>query len=91
MLEMKEQPEECDSCEFKTGELKAYESMRFDSMESYTLPKEERPHKWLCILCASTMTGSALDYPLQYPDARVMRTICFVGNAILEEIRKVGR
>jgi hypothetical protein len=44
----------------------------------------------LCALCASTSAGNALEYPGQYPELNALRTICFVGNAILEALNKRG-
>lgn len=75
---------ECDSCEFE-AELKEYRSMRLVA----GMPDKV---KRLCHLCAATMTGGAVDYPNQYLDGRsgdVMKTICYVGNAIIAEIRKL--
>lgn len=44
---------------------------------------------WLCRLCASTLAGNAYDYPEQYQgQAAVLKTICYVGNTILAEVKK---
>jgi hypothetical protein len=76
-----EKPEECECCGFKTSALKEYQSLK-------NFPLDEK--KWQCELCAGTMTGSFSDYPKQHdPDTLcVMKTICYVGNAILAEIKK---
>lgn len=77
-----EKPAECDCCQFKTEQLVAYGTTRGS-------PKQPCPDKWLCDLCASTMTGTAHEYPEQYAEGNayeVMRTICFVGNTVLAAI-----
>jgi len=55
-------------------------------------PRDDGPRPaLLCDLCASTMTST---YSLQYADyhdrdtVEVMKVVCFVGNAILRELRK---
>lgn len=77
MTEPKEE-DECDSCGFQ-GPTEAY---------------PRRNHKLggggdkrLCVLCAGTHAGNALEYPDQYPNAEAMRTICYVGNVILKAIK----
>ncbi len=42
----------------------------------------------LCSLCAGTLTGNAMAYPAQYEHSDVMKTICYVGNVLLAEIKK---
>jgi ribosomal protein L37AE/L43A len=73
----------CHSCGFKTMSLRAYRASELGSRKHNT-------HMWLCLLCASTLTGNAYEYPDQYDNADVLKTICFVGNTILEEIRGVS-
>jgi ribosomal protein L37AE/L43A len=71
------QPEECQSCGYETH-LKPYEN---------GMPRQTY---WLCELCAGTLAGNAVAYPGQYGEAgTVMKTICYVGNAILEAIRSL--
>ena len=79
---MSEKPEECECCEFKTAELKAYRSDK-------NFPQERDEKKWLCDLCASTMTGAFHDYPEQHDrdSLYVMKTVCYVGNAIIAAIK----
>lgn len=72
---------ECWSCGWETLDLEAYPT----APRPYDI-SEENKGKWLCDLCASTLTGSALDYPTHY-DAPTLRTICYVGNAILATLR----
>jgi len=74
-------PKECDCCTFKTKTLKWYQSSR--------LPFSKNAGKWLCDLCANTMTGTYIDFPEQNrgPEIAIMKCVCYVGNAILQEIR----
>ncbi len=69
------EPRDCDSCGYPAP-LATFQSA----------PTNEP--KTICELCAGTYAGSALDYPSQYPNADVLKTICHVGNAILAELRK---
>ena len=46
--------------------------------------------KWLCRLCAATFSGNAVDYPTHY-DAPTLATICYVGNAILDAVKRQTR
>lgn len=76
-------PEGCDSCRFETA-LK-----RYDNHRSIGLHASGPKSKWLCELCASTMAGNAHEYPEQYRGERAtLQTLCYVGNAILTELRK---
>ena len=77
---MEEQkPEACYACGFETSELNDYKTSN--------MPEEES--MWLCGLCASTMSGTAYQYPNNFPDrsADVIHTICYVGNLILKELK----
>lgn len=78
-----EKSEECDSCGYKTEGLKFYASQRID--------RPNQPGKWLCVLCASTVAGNALDYPEFYPDHNSLKTICYVGNVILARLDEIER
>ncbi len=71
---MTENPGECDSCGFKTEAV----------TECPDLAKAEPP--WYCELCKSTHAGVAHQYPSQYQNADVLRTICYVGNVILAKM-----
>lgn len=64
----------CQGCGFEGAELKVYKTQRLD---------RTAPDKRLCMLCASTMVGDSIDYPEFYPNAEIMKCICFVGNKIL--------
>lgn len=76
-----EKPEDCDGCHFNTSELTLYED------RPGIVPKG-REKRWLCALCASTPCGNAATFPNQYPDAKVLQTICYVGNVILAALRR---
>jgi hypothetical protein len=77
---------ECDSCHFQTTKLTEYERSPFNRNPSDPTTKK------LCDLCASTVAGNTVDYPASYRDPAVLRTICYVGNVILQAIQlKQGR
>lgn len=46
---------------------------------------EQHGDGWYCRLCAGTMASRESRYPS--PNTNVLRAICFVGNAIIAEIR----
>lgn len=73
---------ECDACGFKFPnpyEVKQYRRHA---------PKEGEPeNRLLCALCAGTTAGNK--YP--YDDQRTLRTITYVGNAIIQEIKKLDQ
>ena len=76
-------PESCEACYFETSALTAY---RLNGMPGTADPERR---KWLCDLCASTETGRIIEYPRQFEgQAATMRTICYVGNVILEVLKK---
>ena len=70
---------ECDACGFSGIPLVRYG--RASSVNSY---------KWLCSLCARTLTGNTIDCLETYAQqSATMQTVCYVGNAILAELRKM--
>jgi len=73
---MEPKPEECTCCQFKTDNLTFYEL--------------QNGQYWFCELCSSTMAGTHCDIALGH-DVNLYRTICYVGNVIIEEIRKHHR
>ena len=78
-----EKPEECECCGFETTELKAYDAP--------PLSDRSGEKDWFCILCAGTMASNSVQYPRSYEETGVvMRTVCYVGNAIIAEIRKLA-
>ena len=48
---------------------------------------KHRPPMLLCELCANTPAGTALQYP-HGKDRHTLQTLCWIGNCILDEIRK---
>ncbi len=83
----KTKPEECECCGFETAALKPYPETRYRFSREDTSQRET--HKWLCLFCASTMAGSADEYPEQFSAGHagtILKTICFVGNAILARL-----
>ncbi len=91
----KEPPEEgCESCHSEVATLKPYRQNRHLFDRPDRIPEGTTSHKWLCELCATTMTGVGSEYPEQYREGRVLeilKAICFVGNAILHAIEKGQR
>jgi hypothetical protein len=74
---IEEDPEECDSCHSQDVALGTFEQGI----------GTKRHNVRLCVLCAGTHAGNALEYPDQYP-AAVLKTICFVGNEIIKTLQK---
>lgn len=82
--DLNQKPAECESCQAPRVALKFYEKAPFIHRSLGD------KGNWICDLCAGTMAGNALDYPEQFRDGRcgdVMKTICFVGNAVIGEMR----
>lgn len=65
--------EECDACGFVT-DVEPFERQGVF---------HRGQKKQLCALCAGTMTGAAMDYAYMERDLNTLKTICYVGNAIL--------
>lgn len=57
----------------------------FEGIPVEPYPTKQDPQNELCGLCASSMAGVSHEY--WYDDLRVLQTICYVGNAILQTIR----
>lgn len=66
---------ECEGCGYKTT-LRGYQ-------RDGAKPGDKRMQ--LCELCAGTPCGNMVEYPTD--DKRILRTICWVGNRLLDEIR----
>lgn len=74
---------ECDACSSKNVITVPYRMHR-------NWP-EDRSNDYmnLCDLCASTPMGNAYEYPEQYEDERnILKTICYIGNAIIKAIKE---
>ena len=41
----------------------------------------------LCKLCANTLVGNSVFFPTQYPNADILKIVCYVGNTILEALK----
>ena len=87
MTDDHEKPAECECCGFATASLLKFDRLHGDHGDDFLLCKGVA---WYCDLCASTMASNALRYALQYSnDTRVMlKTVCYVGNAILDALRQ---
>jgi C4-type Zn-finger protein len=77
-------PEECDCCGFPTDDLTFYEADRIKKNRGIAA-------RWLCELCACTMTGNAHGYPEQYPgQVAILKTVCYVCNVIRRDIARLS-
>jgi hypothetical protein len=65
----------CQSCGWATPDLQLFD-----------IGTPPQPF-WLCELCANTAAGNAMAYPYGQVQP-VLTAICYVGNAIIAEIRK---
>ena len=81
-----EKPPECYSCGFETKAIKSYRRSR--EIATANEKSIDGGVKWLCFLCASTLAGNAYEYPDLYPDSNTLKTICYVGNVILDKLKK---
>jgi hypothetical protein len=65
---------------------------RAASLRSYAYSRgfpHSHESRLLCQLCAGTMSGNAEEYPEQFRGHdNVMKTICYVGNAILQALKR---
>ncbi len=81
----REDGQECDACHYPAKKLTSYPSKNWSGG-----PTHPDAHHTLCELCASTKSGSALEYPTHYPNhsAQIMAAVCFVGNLILDKVEE---
>jgi hypothetical protein len=84
---------ECQCCGSKGVPLKAFLAGTDGIWREQARRGKDAPFRALCSLCAGTMTSVWADYPKQhdYEITEMMKTICFVGNSILKEIRQGRR
>lgn len=73
---------ECDGCGYETS---------MDRLTKYPR-RDDRGDKYLCVMCKGTLAGTLVEceYPIE-GDPEAIRTICYVGNVLLDAIRKGGR
>lgn len=81
--ETPENPGECQCCGFETKKLRLF---RLPTTIAGGGQVRRNVPFWFCALCASTPASNAHCYPGQYPDAGIMRTVCYVGNALLQAL-----
>ncbi len=72
---------ECAACGYET-ETQSY------PQDNNTGGTDPEPLDF-CELCAATVTGNTVQYPRECAD--VLRTVCHVGNVILDEIRALRK
>ncbi len=76
-----EKPDECECCGFETEELIAYPfPFMFSDLDT--------THQWACAFCNDTRASHANAHPENYRDPQMLKAICYIGNAIIAEIRK---
>lgn len=81
---MSEKPEACHCCGFETDKLTLYANVETTLAGS---GKTRRDDFWYCELCANTSSSMFSRHPNVTPSSsEVMRTICYVGNAIIAAI-----
>lgn len=71
---------ECAGCNYETV-LQKYKSGK---------PTKEVEVE-LCNLCANTPNGNAVFFPDQYQDAHILKTLCYIGNAVLDKLKQTSR
>lgn len=84
-IKQREDEKECESCHYPAKELTEYPNRRNEFRRDVT---EEAKTILLCELCANTPAGTAKQYPDQFPQANVLQTICFIGNALLDALER---
>jgi len=68
----------CDSCGFEHIPLKTYTRTGF---------KDAKDSK-MCAVCAGSFIGNAHQYPLQYEDSALYKSLGYCTNLILQAIQK---
>jgi hypothetical protein len=83
-IKQREDEKACESCEYPAKILTPYRHRRNYGRSDVT---EESKTILLCELCASTVAGTATQYPDQFPsEIHTLQTLCFIGNAILDAL-----
>lgn len=77
-------PEGCACCGYATDRLSFYEAPKY--------PGAGQEDHWYCDLCAGTLTSRvAMELSQRdahsYHAAMVLKTICYVGNAVIDAIK----
>lgn len=79
-----EESKECDCCRFPASHLNRTPF----PVKVRMLPGEESV-LWCCDLCNGTMTSNRHYYRESGEDSELMKTICYVGNAIMEALAEL--
>jgi hypothetical protein len=77
-------PKKCEYCEYPTDDLEEHGALRFPKR----FPDRTKLPVWLCRIC-SRVLGQNDNYPSQDTDRDVLRAICYIGNEIIWEIKRV--
>jgi len=75
-----ESPEECDNCGYQT-KLERYEEATW---------RDKRGVFWFCEICANTHLSKAAQYPAQCSDVMLYKSIGWIANRLLDEIRTLA-
>jgi hypothetical protein len=73
MTERQTKRDECECCRYET------------EVTNYGVGGLSDEERWYCELCSSTMASARMHYGS--PDAEVLKTICYIGNVLRDEIR----
>lgn len=84
-----EKPEECQSCGYVTTALKLFEKLDTTIAGGGKIRQDDF---WFCDLCSWTPASTYSRRPDTEPsNSDVVRTICYVGNALLAALKKGSR
>lgn len=79
MEQINHSPNECDSCGYKNIKLNI-------NIDKYA--HDDKKICFMCDICYCTHAGNGYKWPEQYSDSHLLQTVAYIGNMILEEIRK---
>ena len=82
MEEQTDRPTECDSCGFEGVPLN-----RFD----YSFGPLMGEVRWLCDVCSSTYVGRVDEFPRQYENIPLYKSLAIATNMILQRIDEMER
>lgn len=83
--------DECDSCGWETDELEEVDCYARIRGLGPLSPDDQKCWAWMCKVCRSTLVGNAYQYPNQYDDKDVLRTIAWGINYLSDQIKRSVR
>jgi hypothetical protein len=81
-----DQPEACEACLWETLDLTLTDCACRGGRGPFT-PDAEKTWAWLCLVCRSSYSGMAFQYPMQYENATTLHMIAWGINRILAELK----